>query len=78
MNLKVREILSDIQNKEVIAKGTSVKIIGFKYRGKEYKSKARLNYNKANRFIEKDAVVEIAVDPVHPVRSYIAELYFDR
>lgn len=58
-------------------RGTKIVSYEFKYRGKVYSSKARLNFNKANRFLEKDVEVELAVDPAHPVRSYIAELYFD-
>jgi len=58
-------------------RGTKIVSYDFKYRGKEYSGKARLNFNKANRFLEKDVEVKLAVDPAHPVRSYIAELYFN-
>ncbi len=58
-------------------RGSKIVNYEFNFKGKTFKGRAKLNYNKDNKYVEKDAQIKLAFDPKRPSRSYIYDLYFD-
>ncbi len=75
--MKTAEIATGKVNRTYYYRGYKIVNYEFNYKGKIVKGRAKLNYNKYNKFVEKDTQIKLAIDPNHPSRSYIFDLYFD-
>ncbi len=75
--LKTAKITTGKVKRTHYYRGSKIVNYEFNYKGETFKGRAKLNYNKDNKYVVKDAEIKLAIDPNHPSRSYIYDLYFD-